>query len=1213
MKALKEMSKAELYEVAKLIGLSGRSKMNKDELLEALLMEGVEGMTQFGAIVYSNQNNKGEDASMTRQQQRAAEREFIKTMGQAIRELTKFNPALAEAALREVKKGRSVRKALYIVKDRNGQLTPVVDEFFANFYVPKRLRPAKKTQVVVLKIDSTKAVMKNGKYYATERFEDITDYSAGSGYMRTSVSDLIEKAGLETYSVQGLALNVSKRIMIVDLGEYNDETKERIDSIMANGIYIVENGVEKHYVYALRSNSQARQLKAMFILNDGKYTIASFLRKLGHEPVVYAKYKDGVYVLDATKPDKRKGLSGTSTFKLFSFSFGRKVRYEGNDIIIEGGPFTMRIVEDVHAVIKSGQFKAIDKDNKQIVVLDAAQHPQKVVVGDGQCFVNARVAHIIHQEAGVFGAAFQHRTGAMIKGMFISVPDLDQYYKEDFVVFAGSAKGNIVEYLKAGHNIEVRVARINPAAKTTKKFTMFPYQFTHILNLSAEEMFEIVKPHLDKAKDMLYNPEIMKEYLGMSHMDEVIEDMGEAEAAEYLDAKLTTLLTKALYHSKGVAYADAYIKRSAFKLISLMIRRWITGQIPVQGHYKYLVQDPKAILEALKANQRDEDGDIIVPEHVGLRPGQVVAAVWNEELGHEVCYEGKAALLRNPAVTQGEAAAVEAVHDDYYAAALKEGFYSNLAIVSCHDFTLIRQGGADVDGDTSFVVFEPTIVKAVHGMDKPALLDRYFTRDENGEYVFGDGCPWTGAEGDEFIVKFTPEEYNDDLIEKIHELEKKWVIRTLQQNKIGYLTNCATILADKKRQLVYAIREGKDLNGQPLTPQKRDHYLEIIEDYQNKIDWIRYAQGWEIDRAKHGGEYEKHLENELAFVFDKTQLPTLCSYVANKKTGERKWVKPLWFTAFNKCETADEMMMLYQEWMSRDNKPAVHSVLNKHFITMINWYNNIREEFKAYEKQIDKHNLIGFLAPMNIDRDTFMAIANELKPIANEYSVTVSNIMNEYRNHLDNLKDLVNRYVILPEQYALEVERLDDARKQMMDQLIAETKHKIAQLEIVEQYDPAVVGYVSYIMTYSVVKRSNARTLSFPWVITEEYVMAALRKATEIQQAGVQASHEVIEESFVIQAYVPDHLTKEEVAKQIALTKHYGVYAIRRQAPTGEFKYYLYVVSSQTGKFEAMGVFFDSIVEKYFLGADKIKISLDEVYTSGRRVVNIAGSRMVKA
>jgi hypothetical protein len=1164
----------------------------------------------MGNIAMNNNNEKGVDVKMTRQQRRAQQREALKTMRQFIKALTKFNPVLAEETLNIVKKGRSARNALRIVKERNGELSVVVDGFFNQYYVPRKFKPDKKAQVVVRRVNGLELVFENGKFIATERFNDITDYSVGSGYMRTSVSDLLEETGLENYSVEGLSLNVSTRIMVVDLPENNKENEEFLKQLFAKGLYIKENGVEKHFIYALRSNAQARTLKAMFILNDGRYTIASFLRKLGVEPIVYAQLKDGVYTLDVTKPDKRKGLSATNTFPLFSFLFGNKIRKEANgDMVVYGKtPFKLRVVNDVYAYVKNGKFVVVDKDNKKLVELDASKFPQKLIVGDGTCLISPRVAHIIGQETGKFGAAFQHRTGNIIKGMFVAVPDLHKYYEEDFIVFKSSIKGNLEEFLKAGHVLEIRVARINPTARTMKQYTMFPYQFVHILNLSAEDMWNIVKKHLDLVKQMMNDPELLKKYVGMAHIDDDIADMDETEAEEYLDKALTTTLTKALFYSKGIALNDAYIKGLAFRFISIMIRRWMTGQIPVEGHYKYLIQDPKAILEALKANQRDEDGDIIVPEHVGLRPGQVVVAVHNEELDHEVCYEGKVALLRNPAVTQGEAAAVTAVHDDYYAAALKEGFYSNVVIVSCHDFALVRQGGADTDGDTSFVVFEPIIVESVHNMDKPAILDRYFVVDENGKYVFKDGCPWPGAGGDEFIIKFKPEEYNDELIERIHEMEKKWVLRTLQQNKIGYLTDAATVLADKKRQLVYCIRKGMDVDGTPLHPAKRNFYYQLIHDFQHKIDWIRYAQGWEIDRAKHGGAYESHLAEQLAFVLDETRLPEVCSYVANKKTGRRAWIKPLWFHVMRKAQTIEEMEAMYEE--RKHKLPKVLSVLDQHFVNMMNWWLTFKAEFKQIQKEIDKYNLVAFLSPLSrfIQPEAVEELTPVLKPIMTDYNIRKKEILDAYKQQKEDLlkAELPN------DLFELRMEALEQARKQQFDLLEEEALHAVKSSNVIEKYDDVTIGFAAYLVTYSA-KRTSKPSLSFAWKVMGDFVLKAIQKAVELE-ASTAANDKptVLAEKFVMQAYVAPHLTKEQVAQMIAATKEHGVVIARRKNDKGVYNYYVCAFNPATGKYDPVAVLFQNIVENYFLGASIAKVSLDAVYTSGRYIVNIAGSRIVK-
>jgi RNA dependent RNA polymerase len=1241
MKTLNEMKVVELKVVAKEIALPGRSQMNKPDFVEALALLNVAGIEADGTIVYSGKVQVNE-------------KELIKSMGEAIREVSKFNPILATEFLSEIKKGQSMRQALTVVANKNGELSVMVNDFIAKFYVPKKLKMPKKPQVTVFKADATRAQEDNGKIVAVENYDNLTDVlSADSGVMRTSTSDLIETLGTEnvrvpayfpftdangqTVMVKGekdIELKVGKRLMVVNFGEVNEDTTSFINKLMYEGIWINEGGELKHYIYILRSNSQARQLKGMFMLNDGHYTVSSFLRKLGHEPIIYTKFKDGVYTLDTTKPDKRKGLSGTNTSKLFSFEFGTDVSFDGNDIIITGGAFTIRVVRDLYAKVSKGMYKVVDKDNKVVATLDAAEHPQKFVVGDGQCFFGRRVAEVIGYEAGQFGAAFQHRTASHIKGMFVGIHNLENYYAEDFVVFDGSVKGNIVESIKCGHKMEIRMARLNPSSKTNKKFTMFPYQFMHTLNMSAEDMAAIVMPHLGRVKDMLTDYSIMEEYLGIDRVREAVEEMEESDAQEFLDNKLSTSLSKAMFVSNGMAYADAYLKRNAFKLISLMVRRWITGQIPVQGSYKYLIQDPLAILEAAKMNIRDEEGDLIVPSHVGIQADDVVVSMWDEAKGHEVCHEGKIALFRNPAITQGEASPVTAVYNKDYAVGMKAGFYANLAIVSCHDFALVRQGGADVDGDTSFVCLEPSIINSVHNNEYASVIDRYFTTVE-GEKVFKDGCPWPAAEGakdipminptlitsqDGYNVSFTKEQYTDQLVEELHRVEKHWVMATLQANKIGYLTNAATTMADMKRRMVYAIREGKDVWGRPLTQETHDEYMKLIPDYQAKIDWIRYAQGWEIDRAKHGGAYESHLKEELAFVTDKTRLPELCSFVKNQETGERKWIKPVWLDAFNKCETADEIVSHYEAWVSKNNKRAAHtqSVIGKHFVNMINWYKGFKVEFEAMASDIMNNNLIGFLASLQVDRQTFDVIANGLAPVATYYKTNMSNIMVAYRNQKHQLDSAFANRLISQDQYKHYSEQLEAGRSEQTKMLIEDTRNQVASLDVVDQYPDHIVGYVSYIMTYSQVsKGTNNKSVSFAWVVTEEKTLAALKRATELVSAA-PSTEEIIEENFTVQAMVPKALveqgiTKETIMKNIAVTKHHGVYAMRKQSPAGDFKYYLFVVNPTTKQYEPMGEFYMSIVEKHFMGHDKIKINLDEVYVSGKHTINISGSKMIKA
>jgi len=53
---------------------------------------------------------------------------------------------------------------------------------------------------------------------------------------------------------------------------------------------------------------------------------------------------------------------------------------------------------------------------------------------------------------------------------------------------------------------QFRIALSGTPLRYKKKFVKIPYQFVHGMNLSAEAMWKLVQPHLDRVKAMLKNP-----------------------------------------------------------------------------------------------------------------------------------------------------------------------------------------------------------------------------------------------------------------------------------------------------------------------------------------------------------------------------------------------------------------------------------------------------------------------------------------------------------------------------------------------------------------------------------------------------------------------------------------------------------------------------------------------------------------------------------
>ena len=1257
----------ELYRVAQVVGVKGRSRMNKHELIVALLAEGVYGVKVEGSTVvpvYGDEDmmrrvreDFGED--VCGEMKSVVEKKVLSDFDALFEALFKENDVLANLVLDAMNEGKakSVRGVFKHLANVDSKNRLMINKFLEQYYVPKRMRLPKRRTVLVLRGD-----LRDDNLYRFDGDKVILDlnydgYSASKqeadhGYIQQQESDLLRYLGWDTKHVMReiadhdvvTSVSVGERMMVMSFGENDDESRSLLEYVMQHGVYVYVDGELKHYVYLQRSNSQARVLKGIFVLNDREDVVTEVENALGMEPLVFAKDKgEGVYELDATKPDKRKGLKQTSSNAMMTFTFGKRIRrvypgtnetvhegYTGRyDVVLEGGEFTARfLADDVYANISRGEFSVMDRDGKRVKVLDAREYPQKMVLGDGTNFHNTRVARIFQGITGRFLSAGQFRAFDHVKGMTIAHPELEEVFDEDFVFFPSSIKGNIeatVENAKKyGRELGLSVARINPKSVEGRKYTLFPYQFTHIIDgMTVEHMQDIVRKHVQKASEMLKDFGLMKEHLAIDRFEEVHNCVSD-EMLQLAEDGLGTRLAKAIYVSDGQAYHDAYFKRGAFELIELMVRKWMTGQIPVEGDYKYLLHDPLAVLDALRhqykyGGLRDDDGDIIIPQEMGLGYKQAVISVADEE-GAEMLHEGHVSLFRNPSVAEGEAGYVKCVREKRYAKYVKQGYFANVTILSAHDFELVRMGGADVDGDTAFVVFEEIINELVSKMTRPAVLDRYCF-EVDGKLVFGDGCPYEGSGEDETIpnishlvekqegykVYFTREQYqNPELRKGLHALEKHYVLKTLKQNKIGYLTNSATILADMKRRLINALHVGKDIYGRVFVEDgntnehahSRKWYKELIEDFEEKIFLLRFAQGWEIDRAKHGGAYEEALADKLAFVSDMTKLPPLVSFVSDEEKGTRKWIKPLWFKVFNKTNTPTQAMNMARQYYQENPKRKEHvpSLLNGFFNSMLRWFKGFEAEYEQMSRDYQHHNLLNFFSRLSFDNEKVTEAIKKLWDVKHYYNTEVSELMQNIQKDYEKLHEELNADLIDHALYEIRAEILEDERNDRMQMIIDTAKSMLNQVGL-DEYDEELVAYAAYTMTYA--RRGNVSSPSFPWVIIDEGMMRLLVKARKAFPVS-DGNEELItfDKPVKIQAFtspsgVEKGYTKERIVAALNSTKAYGAKAVfisGDKTPDKKDAFYLYVYSQKREEFVPVAKFYSTVAQKYFAGHAQVDL-----------------------
>lgn len=887
---------------------------------------------------------------------------------------------------------------------------------------------------------------------------------------------------------------VLPHVAIIDLKGEEVGDAEKKAAIVKEGLkYYDHENVLRTFLYAFRSPSQERVVVVVGTASHVVHPIDA-MAAVGMSPFAFAK-KDGVdekgntiYKLDYLKAMKRFGLTLSNSVKSNFIRFGTKVTVDEatGDIIVSGGNVTARIVEDVYSSVKQGKYKAFGKFTKKAEVFDAAEHPVTQVAGDGQMYISKKIKTLGQEE---FGRSFQNGVARLfsgfVKGNVVYIPHLDRYFEEDIIIPISSFKASTdtLEDIIADLDLQFRIALFGSPIKYKKHFVNLPYQFTHGMNLSAETMIKLIEPHLDRVKDMLDKPELIKEYLGLEKLMNMSE-LSIEEQEDALESTLVSTLTTFLHYSPE-SYKDIYLKEKALVLLQELIKQWKSGSIPVEANYRFLVMDPYAILEAYKARgtgfENRIDGKLFVDPNKGLK-ADTVFMIDSDSYG---IYMGKIALARNPQMTKGQSRVVTAVAPQNYVDAAGRDAFDGMVIMSCHDFNAISQGGADFDGDTSLCMTQPELVSAIERACKsaPAFLDIHFEKNQDGSYSFGDGCPFKGsADLSKYNFKFTKEQYTRELELEMYNASLEYVAETLKPNRIGELTDYATKIADAVRVLNYEMMEHfKNGNKQAFnTVQQRAAQLEEM------IDLLAWVQSWEIDRAKHGGAYEEALKEELSFI----ENPPVEVHYFNEKAGKNLWFTPDWMA-------------------SRKGKPVngssvqqTNSVLSRVHQHIIKWEEEVLVgEVKAMRADVAGNNLLSFLSSaveLPESNVVKMGLISSVRRIKTNYNLALKAA---YEKHSADLSAM--EYVSFDNETAKEKKEME--LKRMLDDALnfAVEKAQAELMALSDSYEPAHIGLVAYQLTYSVSPSNRgadvnnpARGLSFPWTAGKHQLLAAVRVAS---------------------------------------------------------------------------------------------------------------------
>lgn len=964
-------------------------------------------------------------------------------------------------------------------------------------------------------------------------------------------------------------------------GDDLDNIKKR-EVLMKDGFYFTDElGEEGHAFFLLRTASQARVLQAIFIDTSFISPIQA-LKAMGNELISYAKIdEDGNYVVSVDKMISRPGLGGTNAILSRVVQPGNKVVVKENgDQYILGGTHDLVVVEDRKVEIKTGTYRAWDKEKQEFRQFNASEHPLTLTAADGALFADEEIYHTLAAEFGQFNDAWQIRITPFVKGLMVFVPGLRAYYDAHIVALKSSVKGDYKQLFDANPDFkpQVRIAIFNKKMKQAKTYTDMPYQFVQASSLNVNDLWSVLKPHLEEVSNALHDESIMKKYLGL---DKVIDrELFDDETEHYmLDQSRVSTFTSYL-DMFGWSYEDVQMKRYALDILKEKIADWKTGNIPVEGHYRYMIQDPYAVLEAgTKYEVRNDAGELMIENrgdyHVQPYEAYVPSAV-----------EGKSNLYvaagRNPMIAKGEWQVLRHRPTVQYERATRKGAFRNIAVYSVHDFATFAQGGADNDGDTSLIVSEEVIVRSLQKKQVSPIMDISFVEKDNGEVEFlGDGVPYSMqlsgvyrlpkemvVDQDNYKVSFTKEQNTDALYNEIHKLGIDYVIRTLKPNKIGLSTNIATILADGVRGLAYSAS---------LKEVSKEHAMHNIDKYENWIDMLRLVQGWEIDAAKHGGAYQEVMKETLAFM---ENPPEELSYF-HKGLGKRVWNKPNWLAARVGKQGHD-----------------LGSVLSR-VMTMVQSFEDkvLTEQIDNMYSDANQYSLLAKLnSSFNMSPEYFNELMQHVKSLKASYGSAVRKTHKDGDMHR---QEIVNSN--LPEDIReLKLEEVSDKLNTHIGDIADMARDRVSDL--LNMYPAKDVGYMAYYITY--VDRKQNASLAFPWTIAREAFMQTLSYVENKEKQSQVKSGEVADTNITLAVCIPDAIQEEFTMDTVmkGLTKQ----RVFIQALGDKYKLII-------GKTEVGFVYNSKNNIEPLLGHDKYEINMSTILLGGgSRTLNLEAAQLIK-
>ncbi|MBA4293898.1 hypothetical protein C0431_13125 [bacterium] len=784
-----------------------------------------------------------------------------------------------------------------------GSATKYIKPILAEVKLPrKKFTRAKYDQVLTLEFSFDDANIS----------EDLKHIYVDAKYGRRSQSNLLE----------GVAVNRQVRAKVLTTAghqvdrimwdarelvyvEASKKSAALYDAVLKGGakIYVREPLSEKYFAYepSIRSASNRRQMQGTLVRSNDLVFGAriELLDKLGSHPATLG------FIVDASKDRAALNASNSLGTGLYMGTevVDTSALYGPDSYGIVGGDFNAIVTSDVTSIVYQGEYQVLDLETKEIVTLNAKDHPISQEITDGSAIAGPFLKKHISALFGENVAGCQFRLAPACKGCIIFLPDFEETFPGfHLLMFESSVKVDIRSYL-AHMPVQTELRVMNPARRKKEKVLEASYQMGHGILMKHESYLDIANPVYDAYNAVATDPRAI---LGLLNKEGLAEQH--------------TMLDKFLSEST-LAAKDPYLARTAIDQSKEAMKRIRDGKLPMKAEFKFAMNDVYAIIDAIL------DMTFEVKREAGIKAGSAITLIKGRLMNGGTDF----ATGRFPLQSLGEVAALLAPEheelDQRYldAIALAEGYFEGFVLYSAHDFLAIKQGGLDYDGDLVMVIIDGRFVMAaIRTQDAyPPVLDFAITKE--GELIAG--CPWSEEivpEGD-FMVpgvksqkgfKLEVSEWTREATVAFLQMQDFYDSLTLKPNRIGEFTDYATMLHDALRAVAYETRQAKaasDMDRVAFLKGEADTML-------NWMAYLRLIQGYEIDRAKKGGAFEVELKEQLAFMENPGALAYRLGTWETNEHGKKhfKWARPVWMKSGNEEQQAPSVFtMLYKEVNNR--------------------------------------------------------------------------------------------------------------------------------------------------------------------------------------------------------------------------------------------------------------------------------------------------------